>query len=101
MRVLASKDSDLMAQDQDLEVLGAVVTARADHEASQGTDREGDQEEHHGMVADRTGFSTPTAGSRPGVAGRRSPSPPRQPRGLPSGADRGLGAGEDRGGSGS
>jgi len=59
MRVLASKDSDLMAQDQDLEVLGAVVTARADHEASQGTDREGDQGEHRGMVADRTGFSTP------------------------------------------
>ena len=49
-----------MAEDQDLEVLGAVVTARADHEASQGTDREGEEEQHRGMVDDRTGFSTPT-----------------------------------------
>jgi hypothetical protein len=44
-----------MAEDQDLEVLGAVVTARADHEASQGMDREGEEEQRPNRVFDPHG----------------------------------------------
>jgi hypothetical protein len=60
MRVLPAEHPKLVAEHHDLEVLGVVVTAPADYEAGQGTDHEGDEEEHRGMVDDRTGFSTPT-----------------------------------------
>ena len=60
MRVLPPEHPQLVAEHHDLEVFGAVVTTPADHEPSHGTNHEGDDEEHRGMLDDRTGFSTPT-----------------------------------------
>ena len=53
----------LMAQNEDLELLGAVVLARANEEAGQCSQRDGDEEEHRGIVDDspvRAGIGFPT-----------------------------------------
>ncbi len=41
-----AKDPDLMAQDEDLQVLRAVVRASAGEDSGEGSDHEGEEEQH-------------------------------------------------------
>jgi hypothetical protein len=77
MGVLPAEDPELMAEDEDLKILRAVIPASVHEEAGQCLDEEGDEEEHRGMLEDRL-----VKGTDPGFRPPRACVTPSHTHGL-------------------